>query len=754
MLYFYTLSMKRAPVSIVLATLCLAFPALAATDLQQQTKEAQVLILKYRTVEADKRAELEEKLSALLQQRAADIEASLEKDSGTFLHMALPSSITKALPDSLDKWVEHEIRLEGTVDQSIEFANGSRVQLRNRLGHRLTLWCVGQGPALVKGSTVSAEGYQLEDNVVASCGSQSSVQSLTRSGRVAIPLSVAFAQPKQGDVIRQTVAVAAGLPNNHSIAAVSLYRDGTLLGRRDSPPYTWSWDTLKEADGPHQLSLRANDYDLNVGNTTLTITVDNTPPRISLATPVERQNVSGTIDCEARATDVLGIDTVKFLLDGAAISVIVQLPYAMRWNTATVANGMHTLEAIATDRAGNQTISPAVSVRALNGNSAPLLIPIGSKAVFEGISVSFTVDARDSDSHGSPLTYKVSNLPAWANFDQTTHQFFGTPNFSVASFSQPKVDYPGIIFEVCDTQPLCVREAITITVKNVNRPPVMNPIKSRELSEGGSVAITPLITEPDKDRVDCTVISLPKWLTFDPKTCAISGTVPLDVASQKNMKRIFKDIIVRACDPEDACAEAYFSITVKDLERRSHLEPIGDKTVDEGRLLRFSVKASDPDKDPVSLVALGLPVGAVFKDERNGSGTFNWTPLENQAGDYTVSLEASDRKESESETLTITVRETSLSIAGIVQNSAGTPFAGLRIEAANANTFTRSTETDEQGFFIFKNLTAGSYRVRPVFGTGLNLPGNEGYDFEPIYRQIKLTDQDQNFINFTAIPKQ
>ena len=62
----------------------------------------------------------------------------------------------------------------------------------------------------------------------------------------------------------------------------------------------------------------------------------------------------------------------------------------------------------------------------------------------------------------------------------------------------------------------------------------------------------------------------------------------------------------------------------------------------EGQTLGFIVQASDPDGTTPVLTALNLPAGASFSDNGNGFGSFQWTPLPGQAGQYTVSLVASD----------------------------------------------------------------------------------------------------------------
>lgn len=82
------------------------------------------------------------------------------------------------------------------------------------------------------------------------------------------------------------------------------------------------------------------------------------------------------------------------------------------------------------------------------------------------------------------------------------------------------------------------------------------------------------------------------------------------------------------------------------------LDPISDKTVNELDNLSFSVTASDPDGEPVTLSTSTLPSGASFN---TSTGLFNWTPTNTQSGDYEITFTASDGDLSSSEIITITV---------------------------------------------------------------------------------------------------
>jgi uncharacterized repeat protein (TIGR02543 family) len=85
------------------------------------------------------------------------------------------------------------------------------------------------------------------------------------------------------------------------------------------------------------------------------------------------------------------------------------------------------------------------------------------------------------------------------------------------------------------------------------------------------------------------------------------------------------------------------------------VDPIEDKTVSLNELLTFNVRAVDPRGEPVTLTADGLPFGATFKNNGDGTGTFTWRPSVSQGGEYTITFIASDGSGQGSQTVVITV---------------------------------------------------------------------------------------------------
>jgi hypothetical protein len=102
------------------------------------------------------------------------------------------------------------------------------------------------------------------------------------------------------------------------------------------------------------------------------ISIDSTPPTVSMTAPANLATVSGMINLAASAADNVGVAGVQFRLNGAPLGAEdTSAPYSISWNTAAVANGAHVLTAVARDAAGNQQLSSAVNVTVSNSTTTP-----------------------------------------------------------------------------------------------------------------------------------------------------------------------------------------------------------------------------------------------------------------------------------------------------------------------------------------------------------------------------------------------
>lgn len=101
---------------------------------------------------------------------------------------------------------------------------------------------------------------------------------------------------------------------------------------------------------------------------------DSAAPKVTVSAPRAGATVRGTASFSATASDpavagqtASGVAGVRFLVDGLDIAAELKTaPYTLSFNTKTLANGSHTVTAIARDGAGNTATSGAVSVTVKN----------------------------------------------------------------------------------------------------------------------------------------------------------------------------------------------------------------------------------------------------------------------------------------------------------------------------------------------------------------------------------------------------
>lgn len=93
---------------------------------------------------------------------------------------------------------------------------------------------------------------------------------------------------------------------------------------------------------------------------------DTSAPLVAITSPGDRSTVSGTVTIEVAAQDDLGVAKLTILVDGKALAELVASPYRASWSTTGVPDGLHSIEAVASDAAGNRgrdLISVTVSSR-------------------------------------------------------------------------------------------------------------------------------------------------------------------------------------------------------------------------------------------------------------------------------------------------------------------------------------------------------------------------------------------------------
>jgi hypothetical protein len=323
------------------------------------------------------------------------------------------------------------------------------------------------------------------------------------------------------------------------------------------------------------------------------------------------------------------------------------------WTPGETQQGQYVVRFTATDNGTpprNDSEDVTVTVREVN--DAPVLDPLGNKSVDEETQLQLTVTAGDpNDIPPNNVVLSATGLPTGATFTPATGVFAWTPG-------ETQQGQYVVRFTATDdgTPPRNDSEDVTITVREVNDPPVLDPIGTKSVDEETQLQFTVTAGDPNDippNNVVLSVTGLPTGATFTPATGVFAWT-PTEAQQGQYVVRFTAtdDGTPPRNDSEDV------TITVREVNDAPALDPIGNKSVDGETLLQFTVTAGDPNDIPPNTVTLsvtGLPAGATFTP---ATGVFAWTPTEAQRGEHIVTFTATDdgtENRSASELLKITV---------------------------------------------------------------------------------------------------
>jgi hypothetical protein len=189
------------------------------------------------------------------------------------------------------------------------------------------------------------------------------------------PPTVSLLTPPAGTVAG-TLDVTATASDDRGVVGVQFRLDGALLADDTKSPYSTTWNTTSASDGPHTLTATARDAAGKTTTASRAVTVENTDtdgPLVGVTAPAAGATVTGVLAVTANAGDPSGVSQVQFKVDGANIGPAdTSAPYSTQWGSINVANGSHTLTAVARDSLGNASTSAGVTVNVNNQDGAPV----------------------------------------------------------------------------------------------------------------------------------------------------------------------------------------------------------------------------------------------------------------------------------------------------------------------------------------------------------------------------------------------
>ncbi len=357
---------------------------------------------------------------------------------------------------------------------------------------------------------------------------------------------------------------------------------------------------------------------------------------------------------------------------------------------------------------GSLADSQIVTITVNFVNVAPKLAAIGSQTATEGQLLTFGVSAIDSN--GTIPTLSATGLPAGAAFVDSANGrglFSWKPGFTQAGSYN-------VVLHASDGT-LVDSQIVAITVVGVNLPPIIAAIGNKSVNDGSVLSFVITATDSNGTIPTLSAASLPTGATF---------------ADSANGHGLFNwrpnyaqagsyNVTFHASDGSLSDSQVV-TITVNFVNVAPTIAAIGNKSVNEGTALSFTISAVDSNGTIPALTATGLPTGATFADSANGHGLFNWRPSYAQAGSYNVVFHASDGTLLDSQVVTITVAFVNVSpkLAAIGNKVAvaGTPlnFVVTAVDSNGTIPILTTSALPANASFVDNHNGTGNFSFTPI----------------------------------------
>jgi hypothetical protein len=216
-------------------------------------------------------------------------------------------------------------------------------------------------------------------------------------------------------------------------------------------------------------------------------------------------------------------------------------------------------------------------------SNSPVISGTPTASVQATTAYSFTPTA--SDPNNDPLTFSITNRPAWATFNTTTGRLSGTPT-ATGTFSN-------IVITVTDGANSASLPSFAIQVTGApNRAPTISGTPPSAVQIGTAYTFTPAAADADGNALTFTFSGLPTWLTGSASNGRITGTPAV------GQDRLYSNIFIRVSDGMATTSLGPFSINVTALPSTNQPPVISGTpptSIVAGLLYSFTPTASDPN---------------------------------------------------------------------------------------------------------------------------------------------------------------
>jgi N-acetylmuramoyl-L-alanine amidase-like protein/Big-like domain-containing protein len=443
-----------------------------------------------------------------------------------------------------------------------------------------------------------------------------------------------------------------------AVTRVEFLVDGRVRWTQKQKPYRFGggdggWDTTKESNGPHVLTLRVVAKNGSIAGQSLRVTVANSPFAIAAASLSNGQTVSKQVRWEAVPSGATA-DHVDFLVDGKLASTATTAPYLYNGgslDTTKLGNGPHTLTLRAVSVDGRVAESSATVVVAnASAQPKPTPKPAGASIVMTGLTdggvVSGQVDWQAVTSGATPARVEFWIDGRWRWTERSAPWVFdgdgGTWDTTKEQAGKHVVTVKAVMRDgtVSDWQTFTVTVESRLVQGTSPTPTTMAVVSS--LSDGatvhGGVAWTATVSGATPDRVDFYV---------DGALRHTERSAPYEFGTwdTTNVSNGAHTLVVKATAHDGTSAQASATVQV------ANDAPAPLAIVSIGGAPDYAATVSGPTPDRVEYYV----DGRLRHTETEAPYTFSWDTTRESSGDHVLRVRAVAGRQTAERSVTVTV---------------------------------------------------------------------------------------------------
>ena len=225
------------------------------------------------------------------------------------------------------------------------------------------------------------------------------------AGSDTVPPRVSISAPLDGAVVSSTAVAVTGSVTEESATTVTSTPPGISTTLPSGGGLVGGIVTIPSVDGPHTITLSAQDEAGNVGGTSIGVVLDTTEPPTTITSPPEGTVLGDTLaDFSISVSDATSV-TVKFGLN----DMIIPGGSGTATGSVSLEEGLNQVLVVVTDAAGNQTTLVRNVTVDLSAPIVEITTPLNNTILGPG-QTSIPVTAKIDDLTVTTITSNPSGL--------------------------------------------------------------------------------------------------------------------------------------------------------------------------------------------------------------------------------------------------------------------------------------------------------------------------------------------------------